>query len=74
MAAIDTDGGHDEGPSNGAFDSSLPLKGVTICCTSIPDEKRVSPRLTIHILTNDNWATSADDEFCCEGAYGLNSC
>ncbi|KAH8801594.1 BRCT domain-containing protein [Xylogone sp. PMI_703] len=41
MAAVNADNGHDEGSTSGAFDPSSPLKGLIICCTSVPDEKRV---------------------------------
>ncbi|RFU25084.1 hypothetical protein B7463_g11245, partial [Scytalidium lignicola] len=41
MNPIDSDEGQYGGPTNGTFDSSFPLKGVTICCTSVADEKRV---------------------------------
>lgn len=42
MANALTDSFHAESTSNGATDHSAPLKGYVICCTSVPDEQRVS--------------------------------
>jgi hypothetical protein len=42
MANALTDLFHNENTSNGAIDPSAPLRGYVICCTSVPDEQRVS--------------------------------
>lgn len=42
MAGSDVNHSHQSIPLNGATDLSAPLSGCVICCTSVPDEKRVS--------------------------------
>lgn len=39
-------------PVNGLNDVSEPLRGVVICCTSIPDEKRVSKPIFSQLRVN----------------------
>lgn len=60
MADYDEGASHQTVPLNGPTDHTAPLKGIIVCCTSVPDEKRVSLS-NLHAIAPKALSLSATD-------------